>query len=123
MKLSLLLFLLLPSIAFSQVYKFNRQVIINYRADKTRNADTWLTPIEIEVTTRYVIMRRPSNGAGEPPTTDSLEIKNTSKGNHYFKIITKDERTILVYGDELITMTLKEISGKRVEYSFYNNHE
>lgn len=124
MKISILLLTLLtPILCFSQVYKFNRQVIITYTSDKTRNADTWFTPIEVEVSTRYVIMRRPSNGSGEPATADTIEIKGTQKSDHYFKITTKDERTIVIYSDEYMTMTLKPINGKRTEYCFYNQEK
>lgn len=113
----------LPFTLFSQTYKFNRQVIINYNSNGTRNVDTWLTPIEIQLTTRYFIMRRPANGAGESATADSLEIKSTSKGEDCFTIKTKDDRTISIYRDELITIATKEINGKRVEYSFFNQKD
>lgn len=122
MRVSLLL-LLLPSFAFTQVYKFNRQIIMHFEQQKTKNLDTWIIPIEIDIRQTVIIMRRPKNGIREKPKIDTLQIKSKSKETDFTKIITKDNRTILVYNDELITMVTKETKdGKRIEYCFYNQN-
>lgn len=124
MKLSLF-FLLLPTFCFSQVYNFNRQQIIKYDNEHTSHADTWLTPITIEVKNRIVIMKRPSNGAGEKHTADTLKIKSINKKagkqNEITRIKFIDGRIMAIYGDNYITMQTKESKDhKRIEYFFYN---
>lgn len=126
MKVRFLLLVLfaLPFTLFSQVYKFNRQTIITFESERKHKTDTWTINIEIEVQKKIIIMRRPSNGAGEKPTADTLRIDKRTKNDDYTKYVTNDDRIILISGDELITMVTKETRDhKRIEYVFYNQKD
>jgi len=127
MKVSLLLLLLLPLLSFSQVYKFNRQIIITFSSEHNSRIDMWTTPLQVEVTKNYILLHRQSNGAGEKPTTDTLKVKDKNIGgkkNEYVRFKINDGRVLVLYADEYATMCTKETRDhKRVEYVFYNKKE
>ena len=93
---------------------------------KRHSEDIWLIPIEIEVQSKFIIMSRPPNGAGEKRLVDSLKIVNKSKvkNKDVVKFTVKDGRTVVIYSDQLITMCTKEKkNGSRTEYCFYNQKD
>lgn len=115
-----------PFALFSQKYKFDRETIIVWDSEHKSRVDTWQIPITVEVQKKIIILRRPPNGAGEKPYADTLKIKDTGKERrHKNDIFTKfkiqDGRTLLIYGDDYMTMCTKETKDhKRTEYVFYN---
>ena len=124
-RILLTLVCVLPFQLFSQTYKFNRQTIMTFENEHKSHVDTWQMPLTVEVQKKFVILRRPPNGAGEKPYIDTLPIKDTVKERRdkrdiYTKIKTKDI-TLIIYGDDYMTMCTKETKDhKRTEYFFYN---
>lgn len=100
--------------------------MIYFEDEHRSKTDTWHTPIIVEVTNKYVVLRRPPTEAGEKEKVDSLEIKSNSKErrdkrDNFTKLKVKDGRVLIIYGDDYMTMCTKETKEhKRTEYVFYN---
>ena len=121
--------LLLPVFSFSQIYKFNRQLIIRYDDEHKKHMDTWITPIIIEIQKKNIILTRPPTEAGERIHSDTLKIKSIDKErrdkkDNFTKIKVEDGRILIIYDDQYMTMCTKETKDhKRTEYVFYNQKD
>lgn len=111
---------ILPSVMFSQVYRYTKEVRIEYN-DKDRTDTVYIVEnevrIEIQVMKNHITITRPRNGSGEPLNIEVYTIKKITKDNRNAKITTKEGCVFNIYPASGIRVRCQNDS-KHIDYSF-----
>lgn len=112
---------MLPSVSFSQVYRYTKETRVEYNGKDAVDTVYFLQAevrIEVQIKENHITIIRPRNGGGEPLNIETYTIKKLTKKGIDAKITTKEGYTFNIYPDGISVQY--KTKTKRIDYGFYD---
>lgn len=120
----LLLIIVLPVTLYSQVYRYTKEIRIEYNGKNAKDTVYMLlnaeVRIDVQITKNNITVMRPPFGSGEPINKEVYTIKKMSKGSTETKITTKEGYTVMIYHNDGTIGIYYKKDNIRIDYGFYN---